>query len=202
MPRTEWANQAIREQRQAQIRSVAARLFAHNGYVGTRIEDIAQAVSMSKGLLYHYFGSKAELYTTLVDRASRGTVQLFEDAMNRPGTAAERLRWLVTQIVEGLAEQPDMFMVVMQALVSDAVPSEAHDQAIRFAHRVQDLIRAFIREGQQTDEIIAGNREQLALLLGFCIQGLAVAHAIGGAVPPITEALIGLFTGRHGSSAT
>lgn len=202
MPRTEWANQEIREQRQAQIRSVAARLFAHNGYLGTRIEDIAHAVSMSKGLLYHYFGSKAELYTTLVDRASRDTVQLFEDAMNHPGTAAERLRWLVTQTLEGLTEQPDMFMVVMQAFVSDAVPIKAREQAIRFARQAQDLMGAFIRAGQQADEVIAGDPDQLALLLGSCIQGLAVSHAIAGAVPPITEALIGLFTGRHGASET
>ena len=62
MPRTEAANREIRAQRQAQIQSAAARLFAHNGFVGTRIEDIADAVSMSKGLLYHYFGSKTELY--------------------------------------------------------------------------------------------------------------------------------------------
>ena len=202
MPRTEWANQEIREQRQAQIRAAAARLFAHNGYVGTRIEDIAHAVSMSKGLLYHYFGSKAELYTTLVDRASRGTVQLFEDAMNRPGTAAERLRWLVTQTLEGLTEQPDMFMVVMQAFASDAVPVKAREQAIRFARQAQDLMGTFIREGQQADEVIAGDPEQLALLLGSCIQGLAVSHALAGAVPPITDALIGLFTGENGASVT
>ncbi len=51
--------------------------------------------------------------------------QLFEGAINRPGSAVERLRWLVTQTLEGLTEQPDMFMVVMQALVSDAVPIKA-----------------------------------------------------------------------------
>lgn len=202
MPRTEWANREIREQRQAQIRSVAARLFAHNGYVGTRIEDIAHAVSMSKGLLYHYFGSKAELYTALVDRASRGTVQLFDAAINRPGTAAERLHWLVTQTLEGLTEQPDLFMVVMQAFVSEAVPIKAREQAIRFARQAQDLMGAFIREGQQAGEVIAGDPEQLALLLGSCIQGLAVSHAIAGAVPPIADALIGLFTGEHGASVT
>jgi AcrR family transcriptional regulator len=202
MPRTASANQEIREQRQGQIRRVAARLFAHNGYVGTRIEDIAQAVSMSKGLLYHYFGSKAELYTTLVDRASRGTLLLFQDALTRPETAAERLRWLVTQTLEGLAEQPDMFMVVMQAFVSDAVPSQAREQAVGFARQTQDLITEFIREGQQTGEVIAGDPEQLAVLLGSCIQGLAVSHAIAGAVPPITERLIALFTGQSGASVT
>ena len=197
MPRTESANQEIREQRQAQIRATAAHLFAHNGYVGTRIEDIAQAVLMSKGLLYHYFGSKAALYTTLVDRASRGTVQLFRDALNRPGTTAERLQWLVTRTVEGLTEQPDMFMVVMQAFVSDAVPIEAREQAVRFARQTHDLIEALIREGQQADEMIAGDPEQLALLLGSCIQGLAVSQAMAGTVPPITDTLIRLFTRRH-----
>ncbi len=202
MPRTPSANQTIREQRQSEIRASAAHLFAHNGYVGTRIEDIADTVSMSKGLLYHYFGSKAELYATLVDRASRGTVQLFEEAMNRPGTATERLRWLVTQTLEGLTEQPDMFMVVLQALVSDAVPIKARKQAIGFAHHTQELMRDFIRAGQQAGEVIVGEPEQLALLLGSCIQGLAISHAMAGTVPPVTEALISLFTGRHSASVT
>lgn len=200
MPRTAWANQAIREQRQAQIRAVAARLFVQNGYVGTRIEDIAHAVSMSKGLLYHYFGSKAELYTTLVDRASRGTVQLFEEARQRPGTAAERLRWLVTQTIDGLTEQPDLFMVIMQAVVSDGVPRKARDQALGFARQVQDLLTAVIRDGQQAGEVTTGDPAQLAMLLGSCIQGLAVSQVMMGAVPPITETLIGLFTGPPGAA--
>jgi AcrR family transcriptional regulator len=196
MPRTESANQEIREQREVQIRTTAAHLFAHNGYVGTRIEDIAQAVSMSKGLLYHYFGRKATLYTTLVDRASRGTVQLFQESLTGPGTTAERLQRLVRQIVEGLTEQPDMFMVVMQAFMSDAVPIEAHEKATRFARQTQDLMSAFIQEGQEVNEVIAGNPEQLALLLGSCIQGLAVSQAMEGRVPPITNTLIHLFTRR------
>ncbi len=175
MPRTELANRAIREQRQAQIRPEAARLFTHQGYDGTRIDEIAHAVSMSKGLLYHYFGSKEALYTTRVDRASRGTVQLFEDAVRRPGTAADRLRWLVQQIQAGLTKQPDMFMVVMQALVSDVVPGPAREQAIRFTREAQTWMGAFIREGQQAGDVVAGDSDKLALLLGSCIQGLAVS---------------------------
>lgn len=198
MPRTDSANQEIREQRQAQIRSAAARLFAHYGYVGTRIEDIAQAVSMSKGLLYHYFGSKSELYAVLVDRASRGTIMLFEEALNRPGSAADRLRWLITQSLEGLIEQPDMFMVVMQAFVSDAVPTQAREQATGFARKSQTMLIEFIRSGQMENEVVEGDPEQLAMVLGSCIQGMAVSHAITGSVPAISEAVIGLFTSPSG----
>lgn len=198
MPRTEAANREIRAQRQAQIQSAAARLFAHNGFVGTRIEDIADAVSMSKGLLYHYFGSKTELYIGLVEYASSGTVQLFEEAMHRHSTATERLRWLVMQIMDGLTEQPDMFMVILQARVSDFVPIKARERAVRLARQVQDLLEALIREGQEVGEVVSGDPKQLAWLLGSCIQGIGVGHAMAGAVPPITDELIRLFTEKRG----
>jgi AcrR family transcriptional regulator len=197
MPRTERANQAIREEREAAIRAAAARVFAHNGYVGTRVEDIAQAVAMSKGLLYHYFGSKEDLYTTLVKRAAGGTVALFQEALRRPGGSPARLRWLVSQVLVGLAEQPDMFMVVLQAFASEAVPPAAREEARRFALRSQELLGDLVRQGQEAGELVPGDPAQFAVLLGSCIQGLAVGHAITGTVPPLADALVALFTGRQ-----
>ncbi|MCL6627892.1 MAG: TetR/AcrR family transcriptional regulator, partial [Alicyclobacillus shizuokensis] len=58
MPRTEKVNQQIRDERKEQILAAAAEVFARNGYVGTRIDDIASAAGISKGLIYHYFGGK------------------------------------------------------------------------------------------------------------------------------------------------
>jgi len=39
----------------------ALRLFVTQGYYDTKITDIAQAVPMSTGLMFHYFASKEEL---------------------------------------------------------------------------------------------------------------------------------------------
>ena len=45
----------------AKILSIAAELFANKGYVGTTMNDVAQACGMSKPALYHYVQDKSQL---------------------------------------------------------------------------------------------------------------------------------------------
>lgn len=51
----------IESKRREQVLSVALNLFYKNGYKDTKIADIAKAANMSKGLVYHYFESKADI---------------------------------------------------------------------------------------------------------------------------------------------
>ena len=46
----------------------ALTLFVERGYYDTKITDIAAAVPMSTGLMFHYFESKEELLLELVKR--------------------------------------------------------------------------------------------------------------------------------------
>jgi AcrR family transcriptional regulator len=57
--------------RRAQLLELGLRLFADRSYEDVSIEDIAAAAGVSKGLLYHYFGGKRELYVAVVDLAAR-----------------------------------------------------------------------------------------------------------------------------------
>ncbi len=55
--------------RDARIQSILAasqRVFASRPYDEISIDDIAAEASMSKGLLYHYFASKHELYLAML----------------------------------------------------------------------------------------------------------------------------------------
>jgi AcrR family transcriptional regulator len=54
--------------KQQQIFDTAAELFALKGYQGTSINDLAQAMDLQKGSLYHYFKSKEELLFQLLDQ--------------------------------------------------------------------------------------------------------------------------------------
>ncbi|WP_067927673.1 TetR/AcrR family transcriptional regulator [Alicyclobacillus shizuokensis] len=196
IPRTEKVNQQIRDERKEQILAAAAEVFARNGYVGTRIDDIASAAGISKGLIYHYFGGKEEIFNTLIEGATHGTIRLYQQAFGLPGAAVERLRWLIEQVVTGLVEQPHMFMVVLQAFVSDAVPQEARDLVSTVAAKTGSIVTQFIAEGQKNGEIVQGDPEHLAFLLGSCIQGLAVAETMSTPMPSLSTAdsLIRLFT--------
>jgi len=50
--------QTVPERRRAQIVETAVRLFSERGYFQTTIEDIANAIPVSKGLVYKYFKDK------------------------------------------------------------------------------------------------------------------------------------------------
>ena len=60
-----------RERRIERILSASQRLFTTQAYDAIAIEDLAAAAGMSKGLLYHYFASKHDLYVATVAHVLR-----------------------------------------------------------------------------------------------------------------------------------
>ena len=54
----------------------ALTLFVERGYYDTKITDIAKAVPMSTGLMFHYFESKEELLLELVKMGAESTKSL------------------------------------------------------------------------------------------------------------------------------
>jgi TetR/AcrR family transcriptional regulator, cholesterol catabolism regulator len=63
--------------RRDQIVAEAAVLFAHRGYHGTSMQDIAERVGMLKGSLYAHVANKEEILLEIVSTAAR----LFTDAV-------------------------------------------------------------------------------------------------------------------------
>src|ERR1017187_8074022 len=53
----------------------AARLFQQQGYDGTSMNDVATALKLSKGGLYHHFQSKEEILFNLMSHAMDITEQ-------------------------------------------------------------------------------------------------------------------------------
>jgi len=51
--------------------SAAKKIFAQKGLAGARMEDIARQAGVTKQLVYHYYGSKESLFTTVLDDSSR-----------------------------------------------------------------------------------------------------------------------------------
>ena len=62
-----------KEEKRNAILITALNLFVTRGYYETKITDIAEAVPMSTGLLFHYFESKESLLTELVKMGAAGT---------------------------------------------------------------------------------------------------------------------------------
>jgi len=58
----------------AEIKDSAYYCFAHYGYEGTTMQDIAKAVGLKKQSLYSHFQSKEELYLTVLQEQQRKVI--------------------------------------------------------------------------------------------------------------------------------
>ena len=81
------------EETQRKILDVAFRLFSEKGYDHTTIQNIVDALGMSKGAVYHHFKSKEDILDHLYDRYYVDS-KMFDvlDAPSRSGL--EKLREL------------------------------------------------------------------------------------------------------------
>src|SRR5690242_3125215 len=85
MPRTKQADPLARRQ----ILAAALEVFSKQGYAGTTLDDITAAANLSKGAIYWYFESKADLFATLLgERASIFSEILLDAARGATGPLA------------------------------------------------------------------------------------------------------------------
>ena len=61
----------LKKEKQDRMINAALKVFAMNGYRHASTDDMVREASISKGLLFHYFGSKLGVYTFVYDYSVR-----------------------------------------------------------------------------------------------------------------------------------
>src|SRR3989442_8031716 len=104
--------EATIEPRQEILRT-AARLFQQQGYDATSMNDVAAALKLSKGGLYHHFQSKDEILFHIMSHAMDITKEPVINAARRVEGAEERLRTLIRLHIEVVISEEDREITVM-----------------------------------------------------------------------------------------
>jgi len=200
MPRTEEANQRIREEQHTKILNAAMVVFARKG-MGATMSEVATAANVSYGLVYRYYSSKEALLIELVEKVMSDSLKALERAWELPGKPGERLRSLLTQILNGVREHPEFILLVQQMLREEAdrdhprEPGQEASQTVRFpfqqvvrnegAHdhlrklaqeqsrTYRNVLKQLIVEGQKTGEIVLDDPDQLVGAVTACVAGLS-----------------------------
>jgi AcrR family transcriptional regulator len=102
----------VLDSRQEMLR-VAARLFQQQGYDATSMNDIATALKLSKGGLYHHFQSKDEILFDLMNHAMDLTQEQVLDPVRRVADPEERLRLLIRLHVDVVLSARDREITVL-----------------------------------------------------------------------------------------
>ncbi|MFE5671176.1 TetR family transcriptional regulator [Agromyces sp. NPDC056523] len=69
-----------RERTRDAILGIAARRFAESGYAGVALEEVVAEVGLTRGAVYHHFGSKHGLFAGVVERAQFAVAEAVERA--------------------------------------------------------------------------------------------------------------------------
>jgi len=95
------------------ILRTAARLFQKRGYEATSMQDVASALNLSKGALYHHFHSKDEILFEIMNHG----LDIFEEevlSVVRPiPDPAKRLRACIARHIEMLLRGRDREITVI-----------------------------------------------------------------------------------------
>ncbi len=164
-----------KEEKKQMILMTALKLFVERGYHETKISDIAAAVPMSVGLLFHYFESKEVLLKELVSMGAQYT----ESVSKVPDTDPEAFfKTFLNQLFEFINIQPWVFN--MFVLMGQARKPGMPDDVRKIAEKVNTsgTIAKIIISGQKTGVFKEGDAIQLSITFLAAVQGIIEEMAV------------------------
>jgi AcrR family transcriptional regulator len=170
-----------KEKRRKEILDAGLDLFIRKGYSATKIKDIADAVGMSVGLLFHYFESKEMLYEELIKNGVAGPMSTMEPTDLEP---LEFFRVTAEQIFRYIQTDPftaKMFVLMSQAFYNDAAPQKIKDILQDFD--IYTPTTLLIQKGQANKTIREGDPLALSIAYWCAIQGIAEQSAMNPGAP-------------------
>jgi TetR/AcrR family transcriptional regulator, cholesterol catabolism regulator len=130
------------------ILDAAAQVFSQKGYHAASMQDIARAVNLRKGSLYHHVSSKQEILVDLLDRALDLLIERVSLVLDQPIAPEEKLRQAMRVYLEIFAEHADLSAVLL--LEHRSLEPELHSRHIPRRDRFEGMWRELIREGKQS----------------------------------------------------
>lgn len=126
-----------------EILRAAARLFQQQGYDGTSMNDIAAALELSKGGLYHHFQSKDEILFDLMNQAMDITEERVIKAARGISDPEERLRAVIRLHIGVVLSQSDWEITVMlheNHPLSPSLRKRINGRKKDYIHFVENLV--------------------------------------------------------------
>lgn len=155
-------------ERAEEVYTAALRLFMEKGYHATSMQDIAAAVGLYKGSLYHYIGSKEDLLVEVFERAM-GSLLIEVEAIVADTSicASDQLRKVLRAHVSAVATNREALTVYLHEF--RALAGEALERVREQRECYRRLVEAVIRRGVEGGELQTEDVGIATLaILGMC----------------------------------
>jgi AcrR family transcriptional regulator len=157
--------EAVVDSRQEILRT-AARLFQQQGYDATSMNDVAAALKLSKGGLYHHFQSKDEILYEIMDHAMQITQERVINPVRSIADPEERLRQLIRLHIEVVLSPRDREITVMlheNHPLPPALRKRINTRKKEYVHFLENLV-AEAQKARQAKGRVSARAAAFALL--------------------------------------
>ena len=137
--------------REAELHAAATRLFRQRGFHATSMQDLAEALGMNRGSIYHYIDSKDDLLWAIVDGGFRTLEERVLPLLDgdRPGT--ERLAAAIEAHLAVAAERRDELTLLQ--MERRALSPERLVEIIRRRDAYEAAFRRAIQDGAHAGDL-------------------------------------------------
>ena len=152
----------------ATILDAAAKLFAAHGFEGASLNDVAQAVGVTKAAVYHYFPTKKDIFDEMmVDLLERQYVAVGTE-VNLAENPPEKLKAFMRAQAEFLEANHAAFVVMLHGF-GGIEKNHWTQQQLALRDRYEKLLRALLADGQASgafavDDVATAARAVLSLM--------------------------------------
>lgn len=161
----------LKKEKQDRIINAALKVFAQHGYRHASTDDIVREAAISKGLLFHYFGSKLGLYTFIYDYSVRYmTLELKSAVSPKETDLFEVFKQIEQAKVQALRGYPYMQQFLTRSMSEDV------SEALLATEDMRNILSETyenLQERMDFSVLPAGiDGSRLCKMLDFTIKGL------------------------------
>jgi AcrR family transcriptional regulator len=155
------------DRKQEKVVRDSAKVFAEHGYDQTTIQDLAEAIDLAAGGIYHYVGSKDQLLARICDQLMDPLLEHAHQLLAKDALPVDQLRALVHLWVTHVVEHRDHMLVFQQerhVIERGAQWRDIRTSRKQFERLVEDVIERVHDSGQLSP---ADTRLAVSALLGM-----------------------------------
>ena len=158
-----------KEKRREQIKGIALKLFIDNGYSKTTMDEIVQAVGISKGGMYHHFSNKEEIFLELLKDGNEYRKNLVVEYMRE--NSQSRNEKIVEMLLDKILDKnqyKDLYTVFLMEIQSNEKFKRLFKKI--YDKGIEDFIEFCKKEG--LEEYVSISNYEFTLLMNSLYIGL------------------------------
>jgi TetR/AcrR family transcriptional repressor of nem operon len=161
------------------------RLFWRKGYAATSVEDLTEALGLSRSSLYDTFGDKRALFLETLQHYSERVISHVEQTLDESPSPVAAIQTLFDEFIAGVGNDAGAMGCFMVNSIAELVPydPDVTAMAATYTATLERLMTEALAEAASRDRVTKKQTpEQLAVYVFNMIQGMRVIIKSGATV--------------------